>query len=52
MNAERNMAFARQAKNGGRIDMPVLFLHARLRLGLRDAPLAPGRADARRTAPT
>ncbi len=28
MNAERNMAFAKGAKNGGRIDLPVLFLHA------------------------
>jgi pimeloyl-ACP methyl ester carboxylesterase len=28
MNAERNIAFARQAQNGGRIDLPVLFLHA------------------------
>jgi len=28
MNAERNMAYAREAENGGRIDLPVLFLHA------------------------
>ena len=28
MNAERNIAFASQAKNNGRIDLPVLFLHA------------------------
>jgi pimeloyl-ACP methyl ester carboxylesterase len=28
MNAERNIAFASQAKNGGRIELPVLFLHA------------------------
>jgi pimeloyl-ACP methyl ester carboxylesterase len=28
MNGERNVAFAREAKNGGRIDLPVLFLHA------------------------
>ncbi|MEJ0064953.1 MAG: alpha/beta hydrolase [Caulobacteraceae bacterium] len=28
MNAERNIAFAREAANGGRIDLPVLFLHA------------------------
>jgi pimeloyl-ACP methyl ester carboxylesterase len=27
MNAERNIAFAREAANGGRIDLPVLFLH-------------------------
>jgi pimeloyl-ACP methyl ester carboxylesterase len=27
MNAERNIAFAAGAKNGGRIDLPVLFLH-------------------------
>ena len=27
MNAERNMAFAKEAKNDGRIDLPVLFLH-------------------------
>jgi pimeloyl-ACP methyl ester carboxylesterase len=27
MNAERNMAFAREAKSGGRISLPVLFLH-------------------------
>jgi pimeloyl-ACP methyl ester carboxylesterase len=27
MNAERNIAFAAEAKNGGRIDLPVLFLH-------------------------
>jgi pimeloyl-ACP methyl ester carboxylesterase len=28
MNADRNAAFAKEAKNGGRIDLPVLFLHA------------------------
>jgi pimeloyl-ACP methyl ester carboxylesterase len=28
MNAERNIAFAREARGGGRIDLPVLFLHA------------------------
>jgi len=28
MNAARNIAFAADAKNGGRIDIPVLFLHA------------------------
>jgi|SRR5579862_962593 pimeloyl-ACP methyl ester carboxylesterase len=28
MNAERNVAFAKEARNGGRIDLPVLFLHA------------------------
>ena len=28
MNAERNVAFAKEAKNSGRIDLPVLFLHA------------------------
>lgn len=28
MNAERNIAFAREARNGGRIDLPVLFIHA------------------------
>jgi len=28
MNGERNIAFAAQSKNGGRIDLPVLFLHA------------------------
>jgi pimeloyl-ACP methyl ester carboxylesterase len=28
MNAQRNLAFAGQAKNGGRIDLPVLFIHA------------------------
>jgi pimeloyl-ACP methyl ester carboxylesterase len=28
MNAERNMAFAKEARNGGRIDLPVLFVHA------------------------
>jgi pimeloyl-ACP methyl ester carboxylesterase len=27
MNAERNMTFATQARNGGRIELPVLFLH-------------------------
>jgi pimeloyl-ACP methyl ester carboxylesterase len=27
MNGARNMAFAMQAENGGRIDLPVLFLH-------------------------
>jgi pimeloyl-ACP methyl ester carboxylesterase len=27
MNADRNIAFAKEAKNGGRIDLPVLFLH-------------------------
>jgi pimeloyl-ACP methyl ester carboxylesterase len=27
MNAERNADFAGEAKNGGRIDLPVLFLH-------------------------
>ena len=27
MNAERNIAFAKEAANGGRIDLPVLFLH-------------------------
>jgi len=25
MNAERNMAFAREAKSGGRLSLPVLF---------------------------
>jgi pimeloyl-ACP methyl ester carboxylesterase len=28
MNGAANMALAKQAKNGGRIDLPVLFLHA------------------------
>jgi pimeloyl-ACP methyl ester carboxylesterase len=28
MNAERNAAFAKAARNGGQIDLPVLFLHA------------------------
>jgi pimeloyl-ACP methyl ester carboxylesterase len=28
MNGERNGAYAAQAKNGGRIDLPVLFIHA------------------------
>jgi pimeloyl-ACP methyl ester carboxylesterase len=28
MNAQRNAAFASEAPNGGRIDLPVLFLHA------------------------
>jgi pimeloyl-ACP methyl ester carboxylesterase len=28
MNAERNIAFAREAKGGGRLSLPVLFLHA------------------------
>jgi hypothetical protein len=28
MNAERNIAFAREAKSGGRLSLPVLFLHA------------------------
>lgn len=28
MNAERNIAYAAEAANGGRIDLPVLFLHA------------------------
>ena len=28
MNHERNRVYARQAPNGGRIDLPVLFLHA------------------------
>ena len=28
MNAARNMAFAKEARNGGRIDLPVLFIHA------------------------
>jgi pimeloyl-ACP methyl ester carboxylesterase len=28
MNAERNLAFASEAKNGGRLSLPVLFLHA------------------------
>jgi pimeloyl-ACP methyl ester carboxylesterase len=28
MNAERNTAFAREARSGGRIDLPVLFIHA------------------------
>jgi pimeloyl-ACP methyl ester carboxylesterase len=28
MNSERNVAFAARAANGGRIDLPVLFLHA------------------------
>jgi pimeloyl-ACP methyl ester carboxylesterase len=28
MNAERNAAFAAEAPNGGRIDLPVLFIHA------------------------
>ncbi|HWA61216.1 MAG TPA: alpha/beta hydrolase [Caulobacteraceae bacterium] len=28
MNAALNTAYAREAKNGGRIDLPVLFLHA------------------------
>jgi pimeloyl-ACP methyl ester carboxylesterase len=28
MNAERNMEFAKDAKHGGRIVLPVLFLHA------------------------
>jgi pimeloyl-ACP methyl ester carboxylesterase len=27
MNHERNIAFARQARNGGRLSLPVLFLH-------------------------
>jgi pimeloyl-ACP methyl ester carboxylesterase len=27
MNNERNAAYARQAKNGGKLSMPVLFLH-------------------------
>jgi len=28
MNGARNAAFAKEAQNGGRIDLPVLFLHA------------------------
>jgi pimeloyl-ACP methyl ester carboxylesterase len=28
MNGERNIAFAAESKNGGRIDLPVLFAHA------------------------
>ena len=28
MNAERNIAFSARAKNGGKLSMPVLFLHA------------------------
>jgi pimeloyl-ACP methyl ester carboxylesterase len=28
MNADRNIAFSKHAKNGGKIAMPVLFLHA------------------------
>jgi pimeloyl-ACP methyl ester carboxylesterase len=28
MNGTRNVAFAKEAQNGGRIDLPVLFLHA------------------------
>jgi pimeloyl-ACP methyl ester carboxylesterase len=28
MNPARNIAYARGAKNGGKLDMPVLFLHA------------------------
>jgi len=28
MNPDRNADYARRAKNGGRIDLPVLFLHA------------------------
>ncbi|MGH6955798.1 MAG: alpha/beta fold hydrolase, partial [Caulobacteraceae bacterium] len=28
MNAQRNVEFATEARNGGRIDLPVLFLHA------------------------
>jgi len=28
MNAERNIAFAKHAKNGGKLSLPVLFLHA------------------------
>lgn len=28
MNAARNIAFAAESKNGGRLDLPVLFLHA------------------------
>lgn len=28
MNGERNSVFTAQARNGGRIDLPVLFLHA------------------------
>ena len=27
MNHERNAAYAKQARNGGKLDMPVLFLH-------------------------
>jgi pimeloyl-ACP methyl ester carboxylesterase len=27
MNLDRNADYARRAKNGGRIDLPVLFLH-------------------------
>jgi pimeloyl-ACP methyl ester carboxylesterase len=27
MNAERNRVFAASARNGGKIDVPVLFLH-------------------------
>jgi pimeloyl-ACP methyl ester carboxylesterase len=27
MNAERNLAYATKAKDGGRLSMPVLFLH-------------------------
>jgi pimeloyl-ACP methyl ester carboxylesterase len=28
MNAERNIAFAQDARQGGRISLPALFLHA------------------------
>jgi pimeloyl-ACP methyl ester carboxylesterase len=28
MNAQRNLTFARAAKSGGRLSLPVLFLHA------------------------
>lgn len=27
MNHERNATYAKQARNGGKLDMPVLFLH-------------------------
>jgi pimeloyl-ACP methyl ester carboxylesterase len=49
MNGAANMAYAKRAKNGGRLDLPVLFLHAGYdyTCDTTDAPLlvAPMRAS-------
>ena len=48
MNHKANGAYAQRATNGGKLAMPVLFLHGAYDTDLRDHALPPRRTDAPR----